>query len=349
MNQEKIGNFIKEKRKEKNLTQEELAAKLGVSNRTISKWENGNGMPDYSIILDLCNKLDISINELLSGEEIKEENYQSMLEANMLKTIDYNNKKRNKKNLKTSLITIAILVVLISIGYRSLLINGYTTFKNNIGYSTMDLQKMVANSTNNKVEVTKNNKANTEVRESLKMYMPDNFRLITDIREHSGLNSNCDLYTNDNTYIRICGAGNTLWDNYQVFSMYLDKFNTNDLFTKYGFKSIYNVFEYYLEHSNDTYNFFSKLDDIRLMYAMKIIFSGSPTTTVDYYLYNYDNVEGLTEVTKVDDNRSIYNTTITLLTPKEYRSYNIIITAGTNDLSVNEVKDILASFETTIK
>lgn len=94
MNQQKIGNFIQERRKEKQLTQIELAEKLGVSNRTISKWENGHGLPDYSMFQDLCNELDISINELLSGEKLTKENYQKKFEENVVGTIDYNNKKK---------------------------------------------------------------------------------------------------------------------------------------------------------------------------------------------------------------------------------------------------------------
>jgi transcriptional regulator with XRE-family HTH domain len=74
MNQIMIGNFITLKRKEKNLTQEELAQKLGVSNKTISKWETGKCMPDYSIIESLCKELDITIQELITGEESKESN-----------------------------------------------------------------------------------------------------------------------------------------------------------------------------------------------------------------------------------------------------------------------------------
>ena len=79
MDQKKIGKFIQERRKLKELTQVELADKLGVSNRTISSWENGNSLPDYSMFQDLCNELDISINELLSGEKLTEENYQQKL------------------------------------------------------------------------------------------------------------------------------------------------------------------------------------------------------------------------------------------------------------------------------
>lgn len=72
MNQKLIGKYIAKKRKEKNLTQAQLAEKLNVSNKTISKWENGNCMPDYGIIELLCSELNISISELLDGEDKKE-------------------------------------------------------------------------------------------------------------------------------------------------------------------------------------------------------------------------------------------------------------------------------------
>jgi len=84
MNQEKIGKFIYECRKNKNLTQEQLAEKIGVTSKSISRWENGNTMPDYSLLKDLCNELDISINELLSGEEIKESEYMMKAEENFI-------------------------------------------------------------------------------------------------------------------------------------------------------------------------------------------------------------------------------------------------------------------------
>ena len=76
MNQEKIGKFIAECRKEKNLTQLQLAEKLNISNRAVSKWETGKSCPDVSIMMELCDILGISVNELLSGERIIMENYQ---------------------------------------------------------------------------------------------------------------------------------------------------------------------------------------------------------------------------------------------------------------------------------
>lgn len=96
MNQEKIGTFISECRKQKNFTQEQLANILGVSNRTISKWENGNCMPDYSILPLLCETLDITINELLSGEKLTEENYQKKLEENLILNIAELKRKTKK-------------------------------------------------------------------------------------------------------------------------------------------------------------------------------------------------------------------------------------------------------------
>ncbi len=69
MNQLSTGKFLSKKRKEKNLTQEQLAEKLGVSNKTISKWETGKCMPDYAIVESLCAELEITIAELMDGEE----------------------------------------------------------------------------------------------------------------------------------------------------------------------------------------------------------------------------------------------------------------------------------------
>jgi len=112
MNQEKIGQFITELRKEKNMTQIELANKLGVTDRAISKWENGRGLPDLSLLQPLCKELNITINELLSGEKIKTEDYQEKLEENILNTIDYTNNKIKKSNKKLKIIFSSILLII---------------------------------------------------------------------------------------------------------------------------------------------------------------------------------------------------------------------------------------------
>jgi len=83
MNQEKIGKFIVECRKEKNLTQEQLAEKVGVSSKSVSRWENGRTMPDYTIIEDLTKILDISINDFFYGERISASEVESISEENL--------------------------------------------------------------------------------------------------------------------------------------------------------------------------------------------------------------------------------------------------------------------------
>ena len=93
MNQEKIGKFIAECRKNKKLTQLELADKLGVSDKSVSKWETGKCMPDLSLFKPLCEELNITINELLSGEKLDKKDYQNKLEENIVNIVDYNDKK----------------------------------------------------------------------------------------------------------------------------------------------------------------------------------------------------------------------------------------------------------------
>ncbi len=114
MNQVKIGKFIAQCRKNKNMTQAELAEKLNITDRAISKWETGKGMPDSSIMLELCNELDITVNELLSGEEIEMDNYNKIAEENLLefKKID---ETKNKMLLQLEVI-IGILVLIAFLG-----------------------------------------------------------------------------------------------------------------------------------------------------------------------------------------------------------------------------------------
>ena len=89
MNQIKIGKFIAKCRKKNNLTQMQLAEKLNITDRAISKWENGKGMPDSSIMLDLCNELKISVNKLLCGELIEMNNYNEVAEKMLLEMAQY--------------------------------------------------------------------------------------------------------------------------------------------------------------------------------------------------------------------------------------------------------------------
>ncbi len=112
MNQEKIGKFIACCRKKKNITQQELAEKLGVSDRTIGNWENGRNMPDLSLFKPLCKELDITLNDLMSGEKVKEKEYQEKLEENIINTINYTNKKFENRNNFIGLIFITFGILI---------------------------------------------------------------------------------------------------------------------------------------------------------------------------------------------------------------------------------------------
>lgn len=96
MDQEKIGKFILEMRKKKGLTQKELAEIVGISDKTISKWECGNSMPDISYLEALCNSLGITVNELLSGECLTSESYSEKAEENIMALMKEN--ENNKKD-----------------------------------------------------------------------------------------------------------------------------------------------------------------------------------------------------------------------------------------------------------
>lgn len=117
MNQEKIGKFISKCRKNKNMTQQELAEKLGVSDRTVGNWENGRNMPDLSLFKPLCDELDISINDLMSGERIKKEQYQEKLEENIVNLTVGNKKIFNKKLKIFSSLLAFLLIIFIAIVY----------------------------------------------------------------------------------------------------------------------------------------------------------------------------------------------------------------------------------------
>ena len=109
MDQVKIGKFIAECRKKNNLTQMQLAEKLNITDRAVSKWENGKSMPDSGIMLDLCNELKISVNELLSGEVIEMKEYDKKTEQLLL------DMQKQKEEADKRLLTIEIVMGIVCI------------------------------------------------------------------------------------------------------------------------------------------------------------------------------------------------------------------------------------------
>lgn len=126
----KIGKFLAQLRKEKGLTQEQLAEKLGVNNKTISRWETGNYMPPVEMLLELSKFYEVSINELLCGERLSESNYKEKAEANLEQVLrdspftlkekkEYFMKKWNREHFVEHCIFLLGYVVLMIVGFNS--------------------------------------------------------------------------------------------------------------------------------------------------------------------------------------------------------------------------------------
>ncbi len=108
MDQIKIGKFIAKKRKEAGLTQAQLAEKLGITDRAVSKWETGRSLPDASVMLELCGTLQITVNELLCGEELSMEKNQEITENNLVEMV------RQKEEADKRLLSLEIVIGVLS-------------------------------------------------------------------------------------------------------------------------------------------------------------------------------------------------------------------------------------------
>lgn len=117
MNQIAIGNFIGKKRKELNLTQAQLAEKLGVSNKTVSKWENGKCMPDYGIIQPLCAELGISVSELMDGEEQPQDSIRAYDEGQILDLIKRTQALESQRTTLSGVILIVLGIAICALSF----------------------------------------------------------------------------------------------------------------------------------------------------------------------------------------------------------------------------------------
>lgn len=134
MDQEKIGKFIKERREELGLTQKDVADKVHVSNKTISKWENGRGLFDITMLKPLSKVLDVSITELVTGELSNEKDFKIKTDDAFNITFQYMNRKEKKVKLKTIILTILIPLIIfmvLNFSYKIYLINRYHEKINN--------------------------------------------------------------------------------------------------------------------------------------------------------------------------------------------------------------------------
>lgn len=112
MDQITTGKFIAEERKRKGYTQKQLAEILGISDKTISKWERGNGFPEVSLLLLLCEELDVTVNELLTGERVSEEDYRKKAEENMVNLVKEAQESKKKITLSVMVIVLTLIAAI---------------------------------------------------------------------------------------------------------------------------------------------------------------------------------------------------------------------------------------------
>ena len=117
MNQLVTGKFIALKRRQKNLTQEQLAENLGVSNKTISKWETGKCMPDYAIVKSLCEELEVTVAELLDGEISKDKSVRTYDDEQILDLIRRTQELEKQKNMLYGIMLIVMGIALQALSY----------------------------------------------------------------------------------------------------------------------------------------------------------------------------------------------------------------------------------------
>ena len=234
MNTEKIGKFIAKKRKEKNLTQKELALKLNITDRAVSKWERGMGCPDISLLEELSKILDISIIELLNGEEVAEINEKNIIDSMKFSKENYKNKIIN--NLNTILITIIIIIILILTFLN--IINSINLNKKGLNnLNQLNIENSL-NNIENKIKIIKNNKGK---------YSDDDYKKITIY-----INSLNKLFSNETKQF-LYKKNYTLKDyykfkDYSYNNFYANYYNLNDslyyTLIKYDTSIIDNMIKY---------------------------------------------------------------------------------------------------------
>ncbi|MBR1391585.1 MAG: helix-turn-helix transcriptional regulator [Lachnospiraceae bacterium] len=128
MDTEKIGHFIAQTRKDCGMTQRELAEKLNISDKAVSKWERGVSLPDISVMVSLCEELRININELLSGERLSKDSYDRKAEENMMNLMEENKTQREKLWWNVIGTLIGLLAVFAMIGYTVIVSAGFNNF-----------------------------------------------------------------------------------------------------------------------------------------------------------------------------------------------------------------------------
>lgn len=273
MNTDKIGKFIKQKRQEKNLTQKELALKLNITDRAVSKWERGLGCPDVSLLEDLSKILDISILELLNGEEIEE-----LDNKKIINSINYSKdslKLQIKDKLNTILISIIVLVSFILILFN---IINYYKLNRKYHFDKIDLYKEQYNKDYN-IVINNQGKYSKEDYDKIVKYLKKSKEYIDNIYDRYYIKDKISMkdyylfkskYQNDSHVRNLVRSNNSL---YYTLIKYDNSDNLIKNMIQYN-KNIDSLFEYnnsINELLKDSYKYSFKTYDDRTILFKYII------------------------------------------------------------------------------
>ncbi len=261
MDQQRIGQFIKFLRKEQELTQQELADKLGVTNRAVSKWENGLSLPDYSIIGELSKLLNVSINEILSGEKLKEEERSKKFEENVMKTIR-KNKNLKKSNLILSSILVIIFIAILGgyFGYKIYLLKSEPVemLKENLNY--INNLNIVNDNISNTVSgntVYDTNYYDVNKQKNISFYIPEGYKVTKNIDEGAD--------PGKATYIKKDSKGDII-GTIKVYGFYGDLTNIDIGSATIGYKEIARLLKKYkINNIIDFVNYFDKNRSVNVL------------------------------------------------------------------------------------
>lgn len=233
MNPIKIGNLIAQKRKEKNYTQKDLASKLGLTDRAISKWERGLGCPDISYLEDLAKILDISVVELLRGEELEEVSEKNILES--LKTTSEITKHEIRKTISTILVTIITFICGI-IFVSNIKVVQSISKKYYYDFSNLESKK---EELNNYYEIIINNQG---------IYSDGDYKIIKEFA--SAIKNKIDKFKYQNGYYTL-GQFYKIYDNYmKIFMESNIKFDAPyNILLKYDLDIYSNMHSYYIANN----------------------------------------------------------------------------------------------------
>ena len=321
MNQKKIGEFIAKLRKENDLTQQELADKINVTSKAVSKWENGRSLMDISLLSPLSNILGVSVLELLNGERIKDDSKPLVADETLKKSFNYAQKKIRKSRVKTIIVTILIIMFAFSISF--VFTKLYLLKKYEVKDYKNEKYQNIINSLNKQDTLTIYKKTISE-----DDYLSfQNIRIRNDFSEYTNEMDNTGYASS--TYNLYKDSKLLAMFSISTFETYIELFKNNILFSsnedmknqfkkadrgymllKYDINDDIDLLNYLKDNYYQNSNIFSSVRDIKESAALKV-FANTITPNVesltiingDYHGYIFNCKNNLKEVNIIRNNK----------------------------------------------